>query len=321
MTLAGIAYAFPEDIPRFLAKSEMTARDGWVPTWVPEEQDGYFAYVAASPRTNSFAVAVRGTNPSFTGAFIRNVVSDVKVWSATEWDHATAAGARIAAGANEGLSVLISLRDEHGDRLAEHLQKTVPAGATVVVTGHSLGGCLASVLAMHLDHAAAGRFRVRPITFAAPTAGDAHFAELYQSRFPDAERYFNRLDLVPRAWHDLDQFRNLYEPPGPKCPPGFGLLARQTSDAVSRFGYTQPGAGIPLPTHGDGSLRRSRGGGLMARVVWFLRERVFLAEALYQHMPDSYLDHLGAPKLPFRLPLPWLLRNTRRRLSRLLKRK
>jgi hypothetical protein len=59
----------------------------------------------------------------------------------------------------------------------------------------------------------------------------------------------------------------------------------------------------------------------MARVIGFLRSHVFFAEALYQHMPDSYLDHLDAPRLPFRLPLPWLLRNTRRRLSRLFKRR
>jgi pimeloyl-ACP methyl ester carboxylesterase len=107
-------------------------------------------------------------------------VSDVNIGSAVEWDHAAAAGARIAAGAHEGLTVLTSLVDERGDTLVEHLEKTVPAGASVVVTGHSLGGCLASVLAMHLNHVAGGKFKVRPITFAAPTAGDLRFAERYE---------------------------------------------------------------------------------------------------------------------------------------------
>jgi len=160
---------------------------------------------------------------------------------------------------------------------------------------------------------------VRPMTFAAPTAGDQRFAEAYQAAFPRAERYFNRMDLVPRAWHDLAQFRDLYDPPGPKCPPFFGAIAGKTAEAAARFGYTQPAAGIPLPV--GGAEQRTARRGLGAMIDRFLRRNVFLAEALHQHMPDSYLANVGADPLPFRLPLPWGMRDLRRRLSRLFGRK
>jgi hypothetical protein len=318
MTLAGLAYAFPEDIERYLANGASTR--GWAPTWVPEEREGYFAYVAAAPAANGWAVAVRGTNPSATFAFIQNVRSDVDVWKAIEWKHAAGKGARIADGASRGLDVISSLKDDGGETLVEHLVRTVPSGATVLVTGHSLGGCLASVLALYLQHEARGHLNVRPITFAAPTAGDQRFAELYEQAFPHAERYFNRMDLVPRAWHDIAQFKDLYDDPGPRCPPDFGLLASRIAGAVSKHGYTQPGAGVALPAEGHGPPRPAPGG-LAAMVDRFLRRHVFFVEALHQHMPDTYLANLGTDPLPFKFPLRWARRNFKRRLSRLFGRK
>ena len=175
------------------------------------------------------------------------------------------------------------------------------------------------MLAMYLKQESRGRFNVRPITFAAPTAGDQRYAELYQAEFPNAERYFNRRDLVPRAWHDIRQFRELYDDPGPKCPPVFGGVASRISEALARHNYTQPGAGIALPLEGDGVPRPEPRG--LAGMLERLRRHVFFAEALHQHMPDTYLANLGADPLPFRLPLPWFLRNVRRRLSRLFRRR
>jgi hypothetical protein len=128
------------------------------------------------------------------------------------------------------------------------------------------------------------------------------------------------MDLVPRAWHDLAQFGDLYEDPGPRCPPGFALLASQTARTLASHSYTQPGAGIGLPLQGGGPPRPERTG-LAAMADRLLRRHVFFAEALHQHMPDTYLANLGADPLPFRLPLPWFLRNVRRRLSRLFRRK
>jgi hypothetical protein len=317
MTLCGIAYAFPEDIQRFLGMAELTKRESWTAAWVPEERKGYFAYAATSPHTSDIVVAVRGTNPSITKGFLRNLMSNANVRSTSEWSP-DVKGARIAGGAREGLTVLLSIKDEHGRTLEKYLE-TVPENATVVVTGHSLGGCLASVLALHLIQVAAGRFKVRPITFAAPTAGDEGFAKLFEEKFPKAERYFNPFDLVPRAWHDLSQFPDLYEAPGPKCPWLLARIARRAHGKVSGHRYTHPDGGKPLPTEGGFLPQRPPERGIRAMVDRLLR-RHFLLEALHHHVPNTYLALVGAKELPFPLPLPWFTRNVRRRLSRLWRR-
>ncbi|MFL5382589.1 MAG: lipase family protein [Longimicrobiaceae bacterium] len=314
MTLCGIAYAFPEDIQRFLGMAELTKSESWTAAWVPEERKGYFAYAATSPNSNDVVVAVRGTNPSLTEGFLWNLLSNVNVRSTSEWSPAVQ-GVRIAGGAREGLSVLLSIKDKHGRTLGDYLE-SVPRNATVVVTGHSLGGCLASVLALHLSQAAGGRSQVKSITFAAPTAGDEGFAKLFHETFPNAERYFNPFDLVPRAWHDLSQFPDLYEAPGPKCPWLLARLARRVNRKVSGHKYTHPGPGKPLPTPGGALPERPARRGVKAGVDRLLR-RHFLLEALHHHVPNTYLALLGAKELPFPLPLPWLFRNVRRRLSRL----
>ncbi|HVG44878.1 MAG TPA: lipase family protein [Longimicrobium sp.] len=316
MTLAGLAYAFPESLPKHLARPDIATGGKWSATWIPAERKGLFAYAAASADPKLYAVAIRGTNPSFTSGFLHNLLTNVTVDEADDWKQdPVGAGARIARGAKEAVDVLTTITDAKGETLVAHLRRTVPDGATVLVTGHSLGGCLASVLALYLARESAGRFRVKPITFAAPTAGDRGFAELYQVTFPDAERYFNHLDLVPRAWHGVGEFGELYAAPGPRCPPDFRVFSRLASDRVGRHAYTQPGAGIPL---GDETVRYPGGGGLLARLGRLLRRKVFFLEALHHHMPDRYLENLGAPKLPFRLPLPWLYRNVTRRLKAIL---
>jgi hypothetical protein len=312
MTLSGLAYAFPEDLSKHLANREIATRGEWTATWVPREREGFFACVAMRDPT-LYAVAVRGTNPSITSGFLHNLVNNADVDSPDDWEQeAAAAGAKIARGTRRGLDVLTTITDPGGETLLAHLRRTVAPGATVVVTGHSLGGGLASVLAMHLAREGGGRFRVNPITFAAPTAGDRGFAERYQATFPDAERYYNRLDLVPRAWHGIGEFGELYPAPGPRCPPDFRILAQLAGNRVGRHAYTQPGAGTPL---GDEVVRYRRGMGLVARLLGRLRKEVFFLEALHQHLPDTYLENLGAPKLPFPLPLPWLYRNVMLRLK------
>ena len=312
MTLSGLAYAFPEDLPKHLARPGLATRGEWRATWVPEEREGFFGYVAASRNPGLYAVAVRGTNPSLTTGFLRNLLTNVAVDEADDWEQeAAAAGARIARGARRGLDVLTTITDR-GETLLAHLRRTVPEGATVVVTGHSLGGCLAAVLAMYLAREGGGRFRVKPITFAAPTAGDRGFAELYQKTFTDAERYYNRLDLVPRAWHGLEELGELFPAPGPRCPADFRVFARLAGGRVGRHAYTQPGPGTPL---GDETVRYPRRGGPLGSLGRLFRAKVFYLEALHHHMPNTYLQHLGAPKLPFRLPLRWFSRNVSRRLK------
>jgi triacylglycerol lipase len=72
----------------------------------------------------------------------------------------------------------------------------------VVVTGHSLGGALATILADHLDflshNAAFSDFELSSVTFASPRTGDADWAHWYDLGLQHTtRRYENPWDLVP----------------------------------------------------------------------------------------------------------------------------
>lgn len=88
---------------------------------------------------------------------------------------------------------------------------------SAIFTGHSLGGAMATLAAYDL------RKQVSElVTFGAPRAGDAEFAEAFRSNGPRTTRYVNQLDIVP--WSPpyfstsrlLNRFASLMK--GKECP-------------------------------------------------------------------------------------------------------
>lgn len=304
MTLAGLAYGFPDKLRDYLEDAGLATRGEWVPTWVPGHEDrGYFAYVARHTQGKRFVVAIRGTNPSLTTGFVEDVLHDLDVRVATPW--AGVKNAVISRGAARGIERLLAL-DAQGTTMLEHLDATLPEGAELWVTGHSLGGCLASVLALELaERYASRKVRVELMTFAAPSAGNAGFARVVETTLPTAQRYYNSRDLVPMAWHDLDRLPRMYDAPGPRCSPILAAWATLAAKHAKELGYTQPGSGTAL---GRGNPEKAPTS-LFGKIKAFIRPGIFEVEALKQHDPNTYLDLMGAPRLPFRLPLPWLTRN------------
>lgn len=76
------------------------------------------------------------------------------------------------------------------------LKKLSASGKRLHITGHSLGGALATLSAP--DMTAHTRF-VHPVvyTFGAPRVGDPVYAAMYAGRVPDSFRVYNVLDAVP----------------------------------------------------------------------------------------------------------------------------
>ena len=68
-------------------------------------------------------------------------------------------------------------------------------GAKVWVTGHSLGGALATIAA--LDIKAAFNPEMKVYTFGQPRVGNARFATYFASRIPDSFRVIHYADIVP----------------------------------------------------------------------------------------------------------------------------
>lgn len=69
---------------------------------------------------------------------------------------------------------------------------------SLLVTGHSMGGALASLAALDLAHALPPSVRVACVTFGSPRVGDARFAALFADRLGvDHWRVFHDQDPVP----------------------------------------------------------------------------------------------------------------------------
>jgi len=82
------------------------------------------------------------------------------------------------------------------------LDHILDLGAPLLITGHSLGGNLATVYGSYLAAARQQKGKrddqINIITFAAPAAGNEGFASDFNKKFPRSVRVENRFDIVPK---------------------------------------------------------------------------------------------------------------------------
>jgi triacylglycerol lipase len=76
------------------------------------------------------------------------------------------------------------------------LRAALQPGDQLLITGHSLGGALATLFA---DNAAASTQELQVCTFASPRTGLQDFARSYNQHVPNTLRVANRWDLVPNV--------------------------------------------------------------------------------------------------------------------------
>jgi hypothetical protein len=202
----------------------------------------------------------------------------------------------IAAGTNLGLQLLLATRaaDVNGTQtdLATFL-RNLGGGADVFFTGHSLGGCLASVLAPSLAYQLGASNNFKVYTFAAPSAGNRDFAEYVDRLFSrdgvsSAFRVFNDLDIVPMSWATLLSIAAVYVP-APACTAQMQALIdwaqvrvagdyQQPTSAVELHGQVQPTA-VPPGTESRDNV-------------------AFFTEVDFQHGTETYMQLLAAPVMP-----------------------
>src|ERR1041384_548462 len=194
MSLAAITYLSESDSSH--QKSQMsaallavpTAAGGpWTLVWGPANNAGNLVFVALNSSKNVYAVAVRGTVEDDVTGFFTDILEDLDALSLVPWLYPqTVTGAQIASGTNIALAQVIAMTDPVTDLgLLDYLRSVISgSNAQVIVTGHSLGGTLTSVVAPwiadQLPKAGnTGTVVVTPYTFAAPSAGNQAFVDYY----------------------------------------------------------------------------------------------------------------------------------------------
>jgi hypothetical protein len=288
MTLAAIAYQ--RDIPGQLRSAGYATAGDWSLVWGPvADEYGNLAYVAKSVSNGRYALAIRGTETTFSLATLRNWFYDLDVLTQVVWPYfSNYQGSRISNGAFLQASNLTSA-SWSGETLASFLTQEMPADTTLIITGHSLGGNLASVLASWISSLRGPQAQQSDpntvvYTFGAPSAGNTEFTSAFNARFPQSWRYWNSLDIVARAWDRLPDLDQIYDGIGISTPGDVQLVidgmeaALLVSEAWYDSVYEQP--------NGAGTLLS--GQAMIPAIGW-----VF--EAAAQHISNTYLSLLGAP--------------------------
>lgn len=275
-----------------LADSSPATGNDWNLQWVALSPDNAnMAYLANTMGgSNEFAVVIRGTVGNET-----DLLEDLGVGTVVPF---TAGNAPpnpvwVAKGAMEAFTQVITMNSV-GVTLVQALTRALakaPPNPTVRVIGHSLGGCIATMIGPYLQAQSwpsPAQFAMH--TFAAPTAGGADFVSYVESLpWVANERYYNAYDLVPQAWTNLDDAKSWYPGPGPEATNDVKAVISTIAGLPGPNVYAQPGDSCELNT-GYGAVPGSYDPNLTRKSL-----QDFMGQVAYQHADSTYLNLLGAP--------------------------
>ncbi|ETS29385.1 putative hydrolase or acyltransferase of alpha/beta superfamily [Photorhabdus khanii NC19] len=264
-----------ENIQKSLASSKATANRFslvWGPavfrvgsvdkkTSVADKKDDHVLFMVKDLKTpNDYRIVIRGSWSDVNWYDENFNVGKTENWSI--WDSKAPTNAKISKGIHVTLDYIINQIKSnntpgYGESLIDAIDKiALEEGIqNITLTGHSLGGVMASTLGLYLKRRYLDKgnnnIRINVCSFAAPTAGNDIFASYTESVFngislPAYESKFlrihNRTDIVTLAWYTkgLEQIKALY--PILYLPvSGFLLLVKDKN-------YTQLFPDLPFTT-------------------------------------------------------------------------
>ncbi len=302
-----------------LANAALDTNGTWQLKWVTLSPDNAnLAYIAwNADGSNQFAVVLRGTVGNAT-----DLMEDLDVGTVVPF---TACGSpepvAVSAGAMAAFTQIVNAPGiagqpaepppgvEPGLPNAAHypwgptlirelaaLLASAPSSPqpTVCVTGHSLGGCIATMLATYLQAQTwpANPPRFALVTFAAPTAGLQGFADYVDSlSWSQNERHINAFDVIPLAWSDVPEAKKWYpKDKGPEANDEVKLLLTEIDDLRKPNVYVQPSA--------DSAITRNEHYTDRDPALCHATLDDYLGQVAYQHANSTYLHLLGAQPVP-----------------------
>jgi hypothetical protein len=245
------------------------------------DSKGYSANVTAVFKgpSGDFRVVTSGTNGK-SNYDVNEEDNDVLQTQANALISDAPDDANISNGAMAGANNILNTPSSQGD-LVSYLKSQLASGGTLIVVGHSLGGALASVLALYLK----GKLPSATLscfTFAAPTAGNQQFADYFDQTMTGAStRIFNSKDTVPNAWSasTITNIEKIYYP-DVATPEDTVKAINSNLGWLALLNYQQPTAGQQQLT------------GAVNETLVEHNDQDFPRQAGYQHV-EAYLDLLG----------------------------
>ncbi|MCX5009712.1 lipase family protein [Streptomyces sp. NBC_00555] len=271
-----------------LADISLATEGTWVLSWLGVSPgNANMAYLARNTDgSNSFAVVIRGTVGSVT-----DLLEDLDVGTVVPFNLVgMPSSVSVSKGAMKAFTQVVTMSTA-GVTLAQALNTALSQAEpnpTVYVTGHSLGGCIATMVAPYLQTLTwpKGKPNFELHTFAAPTAGGADFAAYVDSLDWQAnERHFNINDMVPQAWNNLEVTKQWYLTPGPAADDDVKAVISALVALPGPNVYVQPGKDDPLNDSYDPVDPNL--------VKASLQD--FMGQVAFQHANSTYLGLLGAP--------------------------
>ncbi|MBZ5520851.1 MAG: lipase family protein [Acidobacteriia bacterium] len=303
VTLSAIAYADGATDGSSKQKSSIVedlksvgplAEGPWSLVWGPAASGGNMALVAINSRSSRYALSLRGEVRSDPWASLQSLLHEADPLSQSDWHYPLNSEIRIAACFAEALRNLIAMTDPAtGWSLLDFLRKTMTGSrGELMVTGHGLGGTLATMAALWLHDqmpkgGGPGNVKILPITFAAPTAGNQAFANRFDETFSDSVRYVNGNDPIPMAYAGIARLLDCFPDPGAQLRAFVGNLIYESLFMLAPM--------LAAPTYRHTNQRK---GTIILQGPPVVSTNTFPQEVAVQHDVMTYLRIMMSAEIP-----------------------
>lgn len=283
----------------------------WRVVWNATALNGNHMFVATDKK--NYTIAIRGSLIEFSwDAFENWIYQDLNIGTQEKWNYANTSGAKISTGSYRGFQNLIQLKDKtSGKDVLTFLKENTKDKNPIIITGHSLGGNLATVLASYISFKlkeSNHKNDINVITFAAPAAGNAMFAEDFNEKFPNSVRIENEGDIVPKfpCVSAVASLSKLYSDSLSADQITVGYKNINTSLSNVFRGISTIITGLQL-TSGFSNFTQTNRSGTIIKVKLSGKNNSndagsWFSEAGYQHGIAQYAVALNAPVLDCDLP-------------------